>query len=94
MKEWNEKYDPITDIDEELKDVQSSVAKHREKNRPKQLKEDEEKLTLLLKIIAAQKPKPDTIFSDQEIQKELKILKDDLEVENIDEARKELKDKE
>ena len=55
MKAWAAKYDPIVDINEELKDVQDCIETYRKKNRANQLKEQEEKLALLLQIIEAQK---------------------------------------
>ena len=55
MKTWTAKYDPIVDINEELKDVKDCIETYRKKNRANQLKEQEEKLALLLQIIEAQK---------------------------------------
>ena len=54
MNEWKSKYDPIIDIDDELKHVQSNIEVYRQSNRPKNLRKEEEKLALLLQIIEAQ----------------------------------------
>ena len=58
----------------------------KQRNQAKKLKDEEKKLDLLLKIIEAQKggPEPGEIFSDQEIQKEMQALMEELEVGNLE----------
>lgn len=72
MGKWLEENDPITDINEELKDVKEQIDKYKSRNMSRKLKEEEEKLALLLQIFEAQKgpggqkPAASDILSDQE----------------------------
>jgi hypothetical protein len=78
MNVWNEKNDPISDIDEERKHIEESIERYKLRNQTKELKQEEEKLALLLKIIEAKRRKPN-IFCDQELQS----LIDELETDDV-----------
>ena len=53
MIKWLEKYDEITDINEELKEIQSEIENYKQEKRFKKVSEYEGKEALLLQIIEA-----------------------------------------
>jgi hypothetical protein len=48
MKQWNEKYGQIIDIDSELKEVEENIKKFKLRKLTKKLQEEEEMQALLL----------------------------------------------